>query len=130
MQSPRMRIETKGVQALSDGELLATLINSGTKNNSALSIGHNILKKFDLRKLSVASVKELSDIPGIKGAKAAQIAACFEISRRLENYQAEPKYKISGPEDVYRRLYPYMRENKRESFIELCLDTNSRFFET
>jgi len=125
-QSPRMRIETKGVQALSDGELLAALINSGTRNNSALSIGHNILRRFDLRRLSVASVKELSDIPGIKGVKAAQIAACFEISRRLENYKPEPKYKISGPEDVYRRLYPYMRENKRESFIELCLDTKNQ----
>ena len=90
-QSPRMRIETKGVQALSDGELLAALINSGTRNNSALSIGHNILRRFDLRRLSVASVTELSEIPGIKGAKAAQIAACFEISRRLENYGRVPQ---------------------------------------
>lgn len=125
-QLPRIRIETRGVQYLSDGELLATLINSGTKNNSALNIGQNILKRFDLRTLSVASIEELSKIPGIKGGKAAQIAACFELSRRLENYQSEPKYKINGPEDVYRRLYPYMRENKRESFVELCLDTKNQ----
>ena len=125
-QSPRTRIETKGVQYLSDAELLATLINSGTKNNSALNISHNILKRFDLRTLSVASIEELSKIPGIKGGKAAQIAACFELSRRLENYQSEPKYKINSPQDVYRRLYPYMRENKRESFIEFCLDTKNQ----
>ncbi len=125
-QSPRARIETKGVQYLSDAELLATLVNSGTKNNSALNISHNILKRFDLRTLSVASIEELSKIPGIKGGKAAQITACFELSRRLEIYQSEPKYKINSPDDVYRRLYPYMRENKRESFIEFCLDTKNQ----
>lgn len=58
-QSPRIRIETKGAQYLSDAELLATLINSGTKNNSALNISYNILKRFNLRTLSVASIEEL-----------------------------------------------------------------------
>jgi DNA repair protein RadC len=128
-QLSRTRIETKGVQYLSDGELLATLINSGTMNNSAINISQNILKKFNLRTLSVASIEELSKILGIKGGKAAQIAARFELPRRLENYQSEQKYKINNPEDVYRRLYPYMRENKRESFVEFCLDTKNQIIQ-
>ncbi len=65
-------------------------------------------------------------IQGIKSAKAAQIAACFELARRLETFESTLKYKINSPKDVYRRLYPAMRESKKETFVELCLDTKNQ----
>lgn len=71
-------------------------------------------------------MKQLMKIHGIKVGKAAQIAACFEIARRLESFKDEPKPKINSPDDVYRRIYPSMREQKRENFIELCLDTKNQ----
>lgn len=54
------------------------------------------------------------------------MAACFELSRRLEAFQVEQKPKISSPEDVYRRIYPMLREQKKEFFILLCLDTKNQ----
>jgi DNA repair protein RadC len=65
-------------------------------------------------------------VHGIKESKAAQISACFEIARRLESFNSIEKPKISSPEDVYRRLFPRMREQKKEMFIELCLDTKNQ----
>jgi DNA repair protein RadC len=65
-------------------------------------------------------------IHGIKSGKATQIVACFELARRLESFGVSTKFKINSPEDVYRRLYPAMRESKKEHFIELCLDTKNQ----
>jgi DNA repair protein RadC len=82
-----------------------------------------MLSQYDLKQLSVAPVSQIMQIHGIKKAKAAQIAACFELSRRLEVFKGGDLAKINSPEDVYRLLYPRLRETKREIFIELCLDT-------
>jgi DNA repair protein RadC len=65
-------------------------------------------------------------IHGIKSGKAVQIVACFELARRLETFDSSSKFKINSPEDVYRRLYPAMRESKKEHFVELCLDTKNQ----
>ena len=65
-------------------------------------------------------------IHGIKSGKASQIVACFELARRLETFDGQSKSKINSPEDVYRRLYPAMRESKKEHFVELCLDTKNQ----
>jgi DNA repair protein RadC len=65
-------------------------------------------------------------IHGIKSGKATQIVACFELARRLETFDCSSKFKINSPEDVYRRLYPAMRESKKEHFVELCLDTKNQ----
>lgn len=125
-ESPRARIETKGVQSLSNAELIAAMIGSTSTATSAMDISHRLLGEFDLKTLSVASIERLSKVPGLAGEKAVRLVSCFELSRRLECFESEPKSKINSPEDVYRRLYPYMRENKRESFVELCLDTKNQ----
>lgn len=123
---PQARLISEGTIALSDAELLSLIIRTGSKKENAINLCHRMLSQFDLKQLSVAPISQIMQIHGIKKAKAAQIAACFELSRRLEVFKGEDLKKINSPEDVYRMLYPGMRETKREMFIELCLDTKNQ----
>lgn len=66
------------------------------------------------------------EIHGIGKAKASQIAAVFELARRLETYIEEPKQKVRSPRDVYALMYPKMREQKKEKFVTLYLDTKNQ----
>ena len=123
---PQVRLISEGTTALTDAELLSLIIKTGSRMENAINLCHRMLSQFDLRQLSVAPVSQIMQIHGIKKAKAAQIAACFELSRRLEVFKGGDLKKINSPEDVYRMLYPAMRETKREMFIELCLDTKNQ----
>ncbi len=125
-ERPRERLMKNGASALSDSELLAIILRTGSKQENVINLSQRILKEYNIKQLSQANLKQLMRIHGIKESKAAQIAACFEIARRLESFNDEDKQKISSPEDIYRRLYPKMREQKKELFIELCLDTKNR----
>ncbi len=125
-ERPRERLIKNGASALSDSELLAIILRTGSKQENVINLSQRILREYNIKQLSQANLKQLMRIHGIKESKAAQIAACFEIARRLESFNDEDKQKISSPEDIYRRLYPKMREQKKELFIELCLDTKNR----
>lgn len=125
-ERPRERLLKYGQGSLSDSELLAIILRIGSKNENALNMAQRILSEYNLKQLSQVNLKELMRIKGIKESKASQIAACFEIARRLETFQDVEKPKISSPLDVYRRVYPGLREQKQESFIELCLDTKNQ----
>jgi len=125
-ERPRERLMKNGASALSDSELLAIILRTGSKQENVINLSQRILKEYNIKQLSQANLNQLMRIHGIKESKAAQIAACFEIARRLESFKDEDKQKISSPEDVYRLIYPKMREQKKELFIELCLDTKNR----
>ena len=125
-ERPRERLMKNGASALSDSELLAIILRTGSKQENVINLSQRILKEYNIKQLSQANLNQLMRVHGIKESKAAQIAACFEIARRLESFKDEDKQKISSPEDVYRLIYPKMREQKKELFIELCLDTKNR----
>lgn len=125
-ERPRERLIKNGASALSDSELLAIILRTGSKQENVINLSQRILKEYNIKQLSQANLKQLMRIHGIKESKAAQITACFEIARRLESFKEGEKQKISSPEDVYRLIYPKMREQKKELFIELCLDTKNR----
>lgn len=125
-ERPRERLIKNGASALSDSELLAIILRTGSKQENVINLSQRILKEYNIKQLSQVNLSQLMKVHGIKESKAAQIAACFEIARRLESFRDEEKPKISSPEDVYRRLYPRMREQKKEMFIELCLDTKNQ----
>ena len=127
---PRNRLINNGAASLSNHELLSIIIRSGSVQENALSLAQRIFSTYDLLQLSAINIKQLTAITGIKEGKAAQIAACFELARRLENFTRDSKIKINSPEDVYRRLYPGMRESKKETFVELCLDTKKQIRES
>jgi DNA repair protein RadC len=111
---------------LSDSELLAIILRTGSRKENVITLSQRILGEYNIKQLSQINSTQLMKVHGIKESKAAQILACFEIARRLESFNSVEKPKISSPEDVYRRLFPRMREQKKEMFIELCLDTKNQ----
>jgi DNA repair protein RadC len=125
-ERPRERLIKNGAAALSDSELLAIILRTGSKQENVINLSQRLLSEYNLKQLSTINIAQLMNIHGIKESKAAQIVACFEIARRLESFNEEVKPKVNSPEDVYRRIYPRMREQKKENFIELCLDTKNQ----
>lgn len=125
-ERPSNRLMTHGPASLSNAELLSIIIRTGSAAENAVNLSQRVLSQYDLKQLSAIDSRLLMNIHGIKSTKACQIAACFELARRLEALDSTQKVKISSPEDVYRRLYPRMRESKKETFMELCLDTKNQ----
>lgn len=125
-ERPRERLMKSGPESLSDSELLAIILRTGSMKENVINLSQRVLSTYNLKQLSQITHTQLMKLHGIKESKAAQILACFEIARRLESFHEETKPKINSPEDVYKRLYPGLREHKKESFIELCLDTKNQ----
>lgn len=99
-QRPRERLLAYGVQQLTDRELLAILIGSGSREESALTLAQRMLQINEGRFILEAEVGELSEIKGIGEAKACRIKAALELSRRM--IFVAPRYRpvINGPKDV------------------------------
>ena len=125
-ERPSNRLMSNGAASLSNAELLSIILKSGSVAENAINLSQRVLSQFDLKQLSAVDATQLMKIHGIKSGKATQIVACFELARRLETFDGQSKSKINSPEDVYRRLYPAMRESKKEHFVELCLDTKNQ----
>lgn len=122
---PRERLLKHGPAALSDSELLALILRTGTRGENVLNLCTRILSTYNIKQLSCTSPARLQEIHGVGSAKASQIAAVFELTRRLETFTEEEKIKISSPEAAYHHIYPGLREQKKESFIALHLDTKN-----
>jgi len=123
---PRERLLKNGPSALSDSELLAIILRTGTRGENVLNLCSRILSTYNIQQLSRASPTKLQEIRGVGAAKAAEMTAMFELARRLETFTEEERPHISSPEAAYRFLYPKLREQKKESFIALYLDTKNR----
>jgi DNA repair protein RadC len=129
-ERPRERLIRVGPENLSTGELLAVILRVGTKGENVMSLAGKLLKKFGLKGLSTASLRELTAVQGIKEVKAGQLLACFELARRLEAYNPDPKPKIRSSRDVYALLAPGMRDLKKEKFKALFLNTKNAIIKT
>ncbi|MFI5383245.1 MAG: DNA repair protein RadC [Methanosarcina thermophila] len=125
-ERPRERLIRNGPESLSNAELLGVILRTGSREENAVSLANQILSKYNIKQLSLTNVSTLTQVHGVGKAKAAQIAAVFELARRLETFVEEPKRKICSPKDVYALMYPKMREQKKEKFITLCLDTKNQ----
>ncbi len=125
-ERPRERLIRNGPESLSNAELLGIILRTGSREENVISLSSRILSKYNIKQLSLANVSRLMQENGVGKAKAAQIAAVFELARRLETFVEEPKRKICSPKDVYTLMYPKMREQKKEKFITLCLDTKNQ----
>lgn len=124
---PRERLMKNGAPALSDAELLALLIRTGTgfQGKNALDIARMILQFVGgLHRLACCDIRELCNVQGVGPAKAAQIIAAVEIGRRLE---APPLDRVSfvSSSDVARYFIPRLRDLQREMFIVLLLDARN-----
>ncbi|WP_342305651.1 DNA repair protein RadC [Methanolobus sp. ZRKC5] len=124
-ERPRERLLKYGPDALSNAELLAIILRTGTQKENIINLCSRIFSEYNIKQLSHANISRLTQIHGIGNAKAAQIAAVFELARKLEGFTDDPKRKIKSPADVYSLLYPRMREHKRERLVALLLDTKN-----
>lgn len=128
-ERPRERLLRYGAQVLSDAELLAVLIRTGTRSESALVLAQRILKgdggKNGLTYVIDATVEELSKIKGIGTAKAVQIKAAVELGRRISSYRGRQQVTITSPLDVKDLLMEEMRFLEKEHFKAILLNTKN-----
>lgn len=124
---PREKLMTKGKASLSNAEILAILIGSGTKNQSAVELSKLILDKFEnnLSLLSKQSIKDLMQFKGIGEAKAITIAAALELGRRRKEEAPTERKKITCSKDVYDYLYADMVDLDHEEFWVILLNRNN-----
>lgn len=122
-ERPRERLLRYGAVVLSNAELLAILIGSGTQGFSALDVARELLDRFgSLTELASRDVSELRAVRGMGIVRSVVLAAAFELARRL---QAEPfaaRRVIRSPEDVARLYIPRLRGARTESFRVLLLN--------
>lgn len=127
-ERPREKLITFGVNALSNAELLAILIRTGTKDASAIALSNRILStnKEGIRFLADCTVEELNSIKGIGPTKACQIVAAIELGKRLAMSNLQAKPSIQSPSDVANIFMEEMRYYKKEYFKILLLNTKNQ----
>ncbi len=123
---PREKLLLKGKSALSDAELLAILISTGTKNESAVELAKKILNiyKGDLNELGKLSVKELTETKGIGEAKAITILAALELGRRRQFSEIKDKLQLKTSKQVFDYFQPKIADLPHEEFHVLLLNTS------
>lgn len=125
---PREKLILRGAQNLSDAELMAILLRTGTKDESVIVVAQKLLKEFgNLAVLASKTVQELTHVKGIGKDKAATLVAAFELVRRIE---FESKWysnkKISSPSDIAELYIPLLRDELQEKFYVICLSSSNR----
>ncbi|WP_205178522.1 RadC family protein [Siminovitchia thermophila] len=124
---PRERLIQHGAASLSNQELLAILLRTGTKSKSALQLANKLLAQFDgLLWLKEAALEEIMGIKGIGKVKAVQIAAAIELGRRIGNLTYDDRYIIRTPEDGANYVMNDMRFLTQEHFVCLYLNTKNQ----
>lgn len=125
---PREKLLNHGRSVLSDAELIAILIGSGTQSLSAIDVGKNILSGVnnDLNHLAKFSVKELMKFRGIGQAKAISIIAALELGRRRKESAVQEKPKIVSSQDAYELLKSVMLDLHHEEFWVIMLNRANR----
>lgn len=121
---PRERLEIKGPEALSDTELLAIILQKGTKEINVIELSNQLLKN-GFNNLYKMSLNELRKIKGMGFAKACQIKALFELNNRYVFSKKNGK-SIQKAKDVYEYFHPKLSRLEKEYFIVIHLDTKNK----
>lgn len=124
-ERPREKMILNGASSLSDAELLAIIIRSGTKKLNAIQLGQAIINKAEnIRYIQDLTIEELQSINGIGQTKALQIKAALELSKRISSYKPS-KYKIKNPWDIYKYYMESLRYQYKEIFKVVLLNTKN-----
>lgn len=125
---PREKLSTQGRRALTDAELIAILIGSGSRTESAVELSKRILHHYDndLNKLAKASIGELSNFRGIGEAKAISIIAALEIGRRRNDIEVKAIETIMSSRDGYNLMRRHLVDLNHEEFWIILLGRSSR----
>jgi len=121
---PREKLILKGKTALSDAELLAIIIGSGTRNKSAVELSKEILSSYgnNLSEFSRVQISDLLKFNGIGEAKAINIIAALELGRRRQGSETPSKLKVVGAAMVYQHLKPFLGDLNHEEFYLIMLN--------
>ena len=125
---PRERLIEKGAAALSDAELLAILISTGTKSKSAVDLGRELLALAgnNLNTLGRLGINDLRALQGIGEAKAVTIAAALELGRRRKLAEAPENGQIKSSADVFNIFHPLLSDLSHEEFWILFLNRSNK----
>lgn len=121
---PREKMMLKGRNSLSDAELIAILIGTGSGNKSAVDLGREVLllTQGDLYEFGKLRLSQLCEIKGIGKSKGVAILAALELGRRRKEIQIEKRPKIDSSERAFRELKPYFTDLSHEEFFVMYLN--------
>src|SRR5690554_2593019 len=125
-ERPQERLLRYGAESLSNSELLAVILRTGTREENIIQLSQKVITVFNgINGLLEASQDDLMKIPGIKEAKASQILSVAEMAKRFQTYRSEDSYKINTPGDAADLLMVELREYKQEVLKVLLLNTKN-----
>ncbi len=123
-ERPREKLQTIGAGSLSEEELLAIIISTGTREHSAIALGQQIVQKAkSIRGLADLTLDDLTSIKGIGYAKATKIYASLELSKRISKSRGVEAFKIDSPESIAQIYMEELRYLKKEIVKLLLIDT-------
>lgn len=124
---PRERLLQLGSAHLSNQELLAILLGSGTKEESVMVLSNRVLMHFEgLKLLNDATIEELMAIKGIGEAKGVLMLSAIELGKRMNQYKSNDRYIVRSPEDGADYVMEEMRSLNQEHFVVLFLNTKNQ----
>lgn len=124
-QRPIERLNRVGAENLSDSELLAILLNTGSKNENVIDMSNRLISMYGLSSLSSCSLNELRLIKGIGFSKASRIISAFELSKRVNSGKICEKV-IRNSSDVAAYYMEKLKDKKKEYFIAVFLDSKNK----
>lgn len=130
-ERPREKLFKQGEHTLSNTELIAILLRSGIRGQSAIDFARKILSKFrTFRDMSHTDIRDWKEFKGLGQAKIAQLKAAIEIGRRFLAEDKQTKGKIKNSRDIADLFIGRMRDLKKEVFKILLLDNRSNIIDT
>lgn len=123
---PREELDRRGVEHVSDYDLLAIILRSGVRGVNVVALSRQLLKKYgSFTELAKASVDELSAVKGMGKVKAQVLASALEIAKRLSRESIPDRCRVRTPEDAARLLREEARTLEHEVFWALMLDAKN-----
>lgn len=128
---PREKLLQKGINSLSDAEIIAIILGSGTRNESAVELSKKVLKSANnnLNELGKLGISDLTKLKGIGEAKAITIIAALEIGRRRKVADIMNKKKITSSNDVFEIFQPTLGDLPHEEFWVLYLNRSNKIID-
>lgn len=124
---PREKLESKGKASLSDAELIAIIIGSGNRQESALALSQRMLQSVsgNLHQLAKLSIEKLTTFKGVGVAKAIAIITALELGKRRQFETIQKKGTITSSKDVFTLMQPVLGDLEHEEFWVLFLDNSN-----
>lgn len=128
LDRPIERLINKGVESLSNEELLAIILRTGTKEKSAKDLAAQLISKYSsVKELSNVSFEQLSSVSGIGRSKAAILMSCFELSKRINmSVDSLIDIKANNPDIIFEYYKDLLKDKNQEYFYAIYLNTKNR----